>query len=154
MRILPAYYSSPFNELYNPKAFIVHAASLRQGCPHCAKFLTAASRRSLGRVSVPMWPFTLSGRLPIVALVGLYPANKLMGRGLISGRKALRSPPFPANTCVLAGLFGISSRFQLLSPSQRQIIHVLLTRSPLKPLSKPKGLRPTCMFKTRRQRSF
>ena len=25
--------------------------------------------------SVPMWPSTLSGRLPIVALVGLYPAN-------------------------------------------------------------------------------
>ena len=36
---------------------------------------TAASRRSLGRVSVPMWPFNLSVRLPIVALVGLYPTN-------------------------------------------------------------------------------
>ena len=36
---------------------------------------TAASRRSLGRVSVPMWPFTLSGRLWIVALVGRYPTN-------------------------------------------------------------------------------
>ncbi len=32
-----------------------------------------ASRRSLGRVSVPMWPFILSDRLLIVALVGLYP---------------------------------------------------------------------------------
>ena len=31
--------------------------------------------RSLGRVSVPMWPFTLSGRLWIVALVGRYPTN-------------------------------------------------------------------------------
>ena len=30
----------------------------------------AASRRSLGRVSVPMWPFILSDRLLIVALVG------------------------------------------------------------------------------------
>ena len=30
-----------------------------------------------------MWPIILSDRLPIVALVGRYPANKLMGRGLI-----------------------------------------------------------------------
>ncbi len=61
-------------------------ALLRQGFPHCAKFPTAASRRSLGRISVPMWPITLSGRLPIVALVGYYPANKLMGRKLIQKR--------------------------------------------------------------------
>ena len=38
-------------------------------------FPTAASRRSLGRVSVPMWPVTLSGRLLIVALVGCYLTN-------------------------------------------------------------------------------
>ena len=42
-----------------------------------------ASRRSLGRVSVPMWPVTLSGRLLIVALVGRYPANWLIRRGSI-----------------------------------------------------------------------
>ena len=71
-------------ELYIPKYFILHAASLHQGFPHCAIFPTAASRRSLGRVSVPMWPFTLSGRLLIVALVGRYPANKLIRRGSIS----------------------------------------------------------------------
>ncbi len=63
------------------RAFITHAASLRQGFPHCGSFSTAASRRSLGRISVPVWPDTLSGRLPIVALVGHYPTNKLMGRG-------------------------------------------------------------------------
>ncbi len=62
------------------KAFIIHAASLRQAFAHCGRFLAAASRRSLGRVSVPMWPVTLSSRLPIVALVGHYPTNKLMGR--------------------------------------------------------------------------
>ena len=73
--------SSPLKELYDPKAFITHAALLRQGFPHCAKFPTAASRRSLARVSVPVWPFTLSGRLPIAALVGRYPTNKLIGRG-------------------------------------------------------------------------
>ena len=61
--------------LYNRKAFIAHAASLGQGFPHCQSLSTAASRRSLGRVSVPVWPDTLSGRLPIVPLVGRYPTN-------------------------------------------------------------------------------
>ena len=62
-------------ELYDPKTFFIHAALLRQAFAHCGKFPTAASRRSLGRVSVPMWPVTLSGRLLIVALVGRYPSN-------------------------------------------------------------------------------
>src|SRR5688500_13534716 len=61
--------------VYNPKAFILHAVSLRQACAHCGRFSTAASRRSLGSVSVPVRPPTLSGRLPVVALVGHYPAN-------------------------------------------------------------------------------
>ena len=62
-------------EVYNPKAFILHAASLRQAFAHCGKFPTAASRRSLDRVSVPVWPNTLSGRLPVVALVSHYLTN-------------------------------------------------------------------------------
>ncbi len=36
---------------------------------------TAASRRSLGRVSVPVWLIILSDQLPIVPLVGRYPTN-------------------------------------------------------------------------------
>ena len=83
--------SSRAKGVYNPKAFIPHAASLHQACAHCAIFPTAASRRSLGRVSVPMWPSTLSGRLPVDALVGHYPTNKLIGRGLIPHRKSF--PP-------------------------------------------------------------
>ena len=67
--------SSRSKVLYDPKTFITHAALLRQAFAHCAKFPTAASRRSPDRVSVPVWPITLSGRLPIVALVGHYPAN-------------------------------------------------------------------------------
>jgi hypothetical protein len=61
--------------VYNPKAFILHAALLRQAFAHCAKFPTAASRRSLARVSVPVWLIILSDQLPIVALVGHYPTN-------------------------------------------------------------------------------
>ena len=79
-------FSSRTTGVYNPKAFLPHAASLDQACAHCPKFPTAASRRSLGRVSVPVWPTTLSGRLPIVALVGRYPTNQLMGRGPIHQR--------------------------------------------------------------------
>ncbi len=66
---------SQLKVLYNPKAFFTHAAWLRQGFPHCAIFPTAASRRSLGRVSVPVWLIILSDQLRIVALVSLYPTN-------------------------------------------------------------------------------
>ncbi len=66
--------------VYTPKCFIPHAASLRQAFAHCAIFPTAASRRSLGRISVPMWLAILSDQLPVVALVGHYPTNKLIGR--------------------------------------------------------------------------
>jgi hypothetical protein len=61
--------SSRATGVYNPKAFIPHAASLRQPFGHCARFPTAASRRSLGRFSVPMWLAILSDQLPVIALV-------------------------------------------------------------------------------------
>ena len=78
--------SSPIKGVYNPTTVILHAALLRQGFPHCAISPTAASRRSLGRVSVPMWPFNLSVRLPIVALVSRYLTNQLIGRESIPQR--------------------------------------------------------------------
>ncbi len=67
--------SSQLKVLYNPLAFFTHAALLDQAFAHCPIFPTAASRRSLGRVSVPVWLFVLSDQLQIVALVGLYPTN-------------------------------------------------------------------------------
>ena len=66
--------------------FILHAALLRQTFVHCAIFLTAASRRSLGRISVPVWLIILSDQLPIVALVSHYLTNKLIGRDPIQDR--------------------------------------------------------------------
>ena len=89
--------SSHLTELYDPKAFITHAALLRQGFPHCAKFLTAASRRSLDRVSVPVWLIILSDQLPIAALVSRYLTNKLMGRGPIS----MRRPKLPFHSSLM-----------------------------------------------------
>src|ERR687883_315548 len=116
--------SSLLKEVYNPKAVIPHAASLRQAFAHCAIFPTAASRRSLGRVSVPVWPVPLSGRLPVVALVGHHPTNKLIGRGPIPDRKTFHTHPMRRRV-----VFGISPRFRGLSQSPGQVAHVLLTRS-------------------------
>ena len=70
---------SQIKEVYNPKTFILHAVLLHQSFLHCAKFPTAASRRSMGRVSVPSRLVTLSGQLPVIALVSHYLTNKLIG---------------------------------------------------------------------------
>src|SRR6195952_2275148 len=83
--------SSQLKGVYNPKAVFPHAALLHHAFAHCARFPTAASRRSLGRVSVPVWLIVLSDQLPIEALVGHYPTNKLMGRGPI----LMRRPKLP-----------------------------------------------------------
>ena len=85
--------SSLPKELYNPKAFFIHAAWLRQGCPHCAIFPTAASRRSLGRVSVPVWLVVLSDQLLIVALVSRYLTTRLISHRPLRSREALAGPP-------------------------------------------------------------
>src|SRR5690606_11609020 len=110
-------------------AVLAHAALLRQACAHCGRFPTAASRRSLGRVSVPVWPITLSGRLRIVALVSRYLTNQLMRRGPI--RKWQLDAAFPPRIMRSGVLSGISPGFPELSRSCGQVTHVLLTRSPL-----------------------
>ncbi len=76
-------YSSLPTELYDPKAFITHAAWLGQAFAHCPIFPTAASRRSLGRVAVPVWLIILSDQQPVLGLVSRYLTNYLMGRGFI-----------------------------------------------------------------------
>ena len=73
--LVPSLISFQLTELYTPKGFFAHAVSLRQAFAHCVKFPTAASRRSMDRVSVPLWVIILSDHLPIVALVGFYPTN-------------------------------------------------------------------------------
>ena len=85
--------------VYNPKAVFPHAALLRHAFAHCARFPTVASRRSLGRVSVPVWLIVLSDQLPIVALVSRYLANKLMGRGPLE----MRRPKLPFLTTLMCG---------------------------------------------------
>ena len=88
-----------------------------------------------------MWPYILSDRLLIVALVGRYPANWLIRRGSILYRIA----PFPYAPCSAKGLCGISSRFQLLSPCTGQVTHALLTRPPLSFSRKKNFVRLACV---------
>ena len=76
-------FSSKLKVLYNPKAFFTHTALLDQAFAHCPIFPTAASRRSLGRVSVPVWLIILSDQLRIVGLVRRYHTNYLILRGPI-----------------------------------------------------------------------
>src|SRR5215813_11549149 len=88
----PTCISSPLTAVYNPKAFIPHAASLGQTCVHCRRSSTAATRRCLGSVSVPVTQVVLSHLLPVVALVSRYLTNKLIGRGLILRRNHTFGP--------------------------------------------------------------
>jgi hypothetical protein len=75
MEGLPTMISSPLTAVYNPRAFIPHAASLRQAFAHCGRFSTAATRRCPDSVSVPVVGAMLSHPLDIFALVGHYPTN-------------------------------------------------------------------------------
>src|ERR1051326_4837826 len=97
-------------------AFILHAAWLDQSCLHCPIFLTAASRRSLVRVSVPVWGFNLSVPLLIVVLVSRYLTNKLISRMFIHHRRSFQKNKMP---CLL--LWSINPDFSGLSSSDGQI---------------------------------
>jgi len=66
---------SQLKEVYTPQGFILHAASPRQPFGHCEGSLTAASRRSRVRISIPLLAVGLSPRLPVIALVGYYLTN-------------------------------------------------------------------------------
>ncbi len=121
--------SSHLKDLYNPRAFINHAAWLDQACAHCPIFLTAASRRSLGRVSVPVWLIILSNQLLIVDLVGRYPTNYLIRRGLILYRNS-----FPRRAYKV--LLTVSSGYSLVQGIFPRVTH---------PSAANPKVRSTCM---------
>ncbi len=118
------------------------------GFPPLSKIPTAASRRSLGRISVPMWLVVLSDQLPINALVGHYPTNKLIGRSPLLLRRQNRLWCKAHRPCTTSS---ISHPFEWLSSSRGQVSHVLLTSPPLRHRSShPEGWsvqldRTTCM---------
>ena len=135
--------SSLLTAVYDPKTFLPHAASLRQPLGHCARFPTAASRRSLGRISVPMWGAILSDPLPVVALVSRYLTNELIGREPLPAHSLagalLHNPEESWSPC------SISPGFPGLSPTQGQVAHVLRTRSPLTRGRSPEPVRLACV---------
>ena len=131
-------------EVYTPKGFILHAASRGQAFAHCRRFPVAATRRCMARVSVPLWLDMLSHQLPVIALVGFYPTNKLIGVRLLSKRAVT---PFPLR---------IGGLMQDYPVFRRDVLHFevdslpLLTRLPLSRYCYRD--RSTCMPKARRQR--
>ncbi len=58
-----------------PEGLLPARGMAGSGLRPLSKIRTAASRRSLGRVSVPVWLAVLSDQLLIVALVSLYLTN-------------------------------------------------------------------------------
>src|SRR3990167_10717212 len=110
--------SSHIKAVYDPRAFLLHAALLRQTFVHCAKFPTAASRRSLGRVSVPVRLIILSDQLMIVALVSLYLTNKLIIRR-----------PLPKRIAPLIRLTQMSNPQQQATGNRQQGFSLLLVTS-------------------------
>ena len=93
------------------RAVVLHAGWLDQALTHCPIFLTAASRRSLVRVSVPVWGITLSGPLRIVDLVSRYLTNYLILRVPISIHRSFQFQMMPFKI-----LWGINLPFERLSP--------------------------------------
>ena len=123
------------------RASFPHAAWLGQGSPHCPISPTAASRRSLARVSVPVWGTVLSDPLPIVGSVGRHPADYLMGRMPVPSRVAAftqRGCPPGAH----GGLPGVSTGY----PPGQGGLHTRY--APVRHSHRPRkaGSRPTCMY--------
>ena len=124
--MVPSLPSSHRTEVYEPKPFFPHAALLGQAFAHCPIFPTAASRRSLDRVSVPVWLVILSDQLGIVALVSRYPTNKLIPSGHIRWQEARRSPSLVLRR--YAVLATVSSSYPPPSGSFPDITHPSATR--------------------------
>ena len=118
--------------VYIPRDFIPHAASLRQTFVHCGIFVTAASRRSLASVSVPMCRADLSAPVPVAALVGRYLTNKLIGHRPRPGQQVPKDPRLLAvSSCDKTASSGITHSFPWLSLYPRYVTHVFLTLPPL-----------------------
>ncbi len=140
----PSFRPSPTG-LYDPKAFITHAASLRQGFPHCAIFPTAASRRSLECLSSsvadhPLRPATRR------SLGRPLPHQQADGpRAPPLSRASKERPHITTNPEGSAVLRGISPGFPRLSPVQR-IDYPRVTHPCAALLSPRRGCsRTTCM---------
>ena len=101
--------SSPPKAVYNPRAFIPHAASLRQTFVHCGRFSTAATRRCPDSVSVPVVGAMLSHPLDIIAMVSHYLTIKLISHQPLLRRNLTFDPQISS---------GITHSFPWLSTTE------------------------------------
>ncbi len=131
--------SSLIKGVYAPKCVILHAALLHQSFLHCAIFPTAASRRSLDRVSVPVWLIILSDQLGVIVLVGHYPTNKLIPYRPIPKRNSF--PFITYDQKVYAVLAVVSNCY----PTLRGTLPIHYSPAPLVSQSKLCCYRSTCM---------
>ncbi len=156
---LPARYCSRVTGVYDPRAFILHAASHGHAFAHCQWSSTAASRRSLGSVSVPVWLTILSDQLPVSLGEPLPHQQADRTRAPLQAAGSEESPPL-----IVPGLPGQPHPvLALLSEGYPRLRGSLPTRySPFRH-SPPETLvrklesldsRSTCMPNPRCQRSF
>ena len=129
---------SPSTGVYNPKAFVLHAASLGQAVAHCRRFSTAATRRCLGSVSVPVWRATLARPLGVIGLVGRHPTNDLIPRRPVPRR----SRTFGPGGMSPPGVMGDYPQFPVAVPLRgvgcRRLTHPCATP--------PRGVRLACLI--------
>ncbi len=100
-----------------------------------------------------MWLIILSDQLPIVALVGRYPANQPnRPRTPPTPLPLSRAKAFLARPSDQASGCGLSPHFWGVSPCAGQVIHVFLTRPPLE--APPKGPLPSDLHVLRTPPAF
>ena len=113
--------------------------SLHQAFAHCAIFPAAASRRSLDRVSVPVWLIVLSDQLPVLGLVSHYLTNYLIGRETIPQQRTISSKDhaiqreYPVLLQVSLGYPDLGGRFLTCYAPVRRFPQLNLTEQLLLP---------------------
>ena len=141
-----------------PKAFITHAASLRQSFLHCAIFRDCSHPVGVwASVSVPVWRANLSDQLPVDSLGGPLPHQladrpwapprsdkPCRSRGLHLPQGANSPWSYPVLVRLSTGYPGLQGRLPTCySPVRRCTSQGCPRLSPT-----------TCMSQARRQRSF
>ena len=137
----------PPERALQPEGLLHSRGMAESGLRHCPKFPTAASRRTLVRVSVTVWPVVLPDQLRIVAVVSLYPTIWLRRHRPLLSRGVLLSPAFPLRS------YAVLARLSMCYPPRqgtfRCMTHPFAARRQVAP-----RCRSTCMCKAFRQRSI
>ena len=129
---------SPSTGVYNPRAFVPHAASLGQAVAHCRRFSTAATRRCLGSVSVPVCRATLARPVGVAGLVGRYPTNNLIPRRPVPRRTYTFGCGSMPNCSVMGDYPKFPSAVPLRGVGYRRLTHPCATP--------PRGVRLACLI--------